>query len=79
MGSAIEPGPPGSAEESVGSAGQKGRGFAMIYSYTQMSQYLTCPRRYRYRYLDGWQEKDLRAAMLYRARLRAGHGGTVST
>ena len=31
----------------------------MIYSYTQISQYLTCPRRYRYRYLDGWQEKDL--------------------
>jgi len=37
----------------------------MIYSYTQISQYLTCPRRYRYRYLDGWQEKDLRAAMLF--------------
>ncbi len=26
---------------------------------------MTCPRRYRYRYLDGWQEKDLRAAMLF--------------
>ena len=37
----------------------------MTYSYTQISQYLTCPRRYRYRYLDGWQEKDLRAAMLF--------------
>ena len=37
----------------------------MIYSYTQISQYLTCPRRYRYRYLDGWQEKDTRAAMLF--------------
>src|SRR5207302_10328308 len=36
----------------------------MIYSYTQISQYLTCPRRYRHRYLDGWQEKDTRAAML---------------
>jgi hypothetical protein len=30
----------------------------MNYSYTQISQYLTCPRRYRHRYLDGWQEKD---------------------
>jgi hypothetical protein len=30
----------------------------MTYSYTQISQYLTCPRRYRHRYLDGWQEKD---------------------
>ena len=37
----------------------------MTYSYTQISQYLTCPRRYRYRYLDGWQEKDVRAAMLF--------------
>ena len=37
----------------------------MTYSYTQISQYLTCPRRYRHRYLDGWQEKDLRAAMLF--------------
>ena len=25
----------------------------------------TCPRRYRYRYLDGWQEKDTRAALLF--------------
>ena len=37
----------------------------MIYSYTQISQYLTCPRRYRHHYLDGWQEKDTRAAMLF--------------
>ncbi|HTR22556.1 MAG TPA: PD-(D/E)XK nuclease family protein [Terriglobales bacterium] len=37
----------------------------MTYSYTQVSQYLTCPRKYRHRYLDGWQEKDTRAAMLF--------------
>ena len=37
----------------------------MVYSYTQISQYLSCPRRYRYRYLDGWKEKDTRAAMLF--------------
>ena len=37
----------------------------MTYSYTQISQYLTCPRRYRHRYLDGWVEKDTRAAMLF--------------
>jgi hypothetical protein len=37
----------------------------VIYSYTQISQYLTCPRRYRHRYLDGWQEKDMRAAMFF--------------
>src|ERR1700722_18725191 len=41
------------------------RGDAMTYSYTQLSNYLTCPRRYRHRYLDGWQEKDVRAAMLF--------------
>src|SRR5438876_2170685 len=37
----------------------------MIYIYTQISQHLTCPRRYRHRYLDGWHEKDTRAAMLF--------------
>ena len=37
----------------------------MTYSYSQISQYLTCPRRYRHRYLDGWKEKDTRAAMLF--------------
>lgn len=37
----------------------------MIYSYTQISQYLRCPRSYRYRYLDGWKEKDTRAAMIF--------------
>jgi hypothetical protein len=37
----------------------------MTYSYTQISHYLTCPRRYSHRYLDGWQEKDTRAAMLF--------------
>ena len=30
-----------------------------------MTHYLSCPRRYRHRYLDGWQEKDTRAAMLF--------------
>src|ERR1051326_2591388 len=37
----------------------------MNYSFTQISQYLTCPRRYRHRYLDGWQERDTRAVMLF--------------
>jgi len=37
----------------------------MVYSYTQISQYLACPRRYRYRYLDGWKEKNTRAAMMF--------------
>ena len=37
----------------------------MNYSYTQISQYLTCPRRYRYRYLDGWKPQDNRPAMLF--------------
>ena len=37
----------------------------MTYSFTQISQYLSCPRRYRHRYLDGWKEKDTRASMLF--------------
>src|ERR1700737_2658050 len=37
----------------------------MVYSYTQISQYLRCPRSYRYRYLDGWREKETRAAMTF--------------
>ena len=37
----------------------------MNYSYTQISQYLTCPRCYRHRYLEAWQEKGTRAAMLF--------------
>jgi hypothetical protein len=37
----------------------------MIYSYTQISHYLRCPRSYRYRYLDAWREKDTRAAMAF--------------
>src|SRR5580765_2953151 len=36
----------------------------MTYSYTQISQYLTCPRRYRNRYPDAWKERDTRGAML---------------
>jgi hypothetical protein len=37
----------------------------MTYSYTQISQYLRCPRSYRYRYLDGWREKETRASMAF--------------
>ena len=37
----------------------------MTYSYTQISQYVRCPRSYRYRYLDGWKEKDSRASMCF--------------
>jgi CRISPR/Cas system-associated exonuclease Cas4 (RecB family) len=37
----------------------------MIYSYTQLSQYLACPRKYRYRYIDGWQEKETRPGLLF--------------
>src|ERR1039458_5174554 len=46
----------------------------MTYSYTQISQYLTCPRRYRHRYLDGWREKDTRAAMLFTSAIRPALG-----
>ena len=45
--------------------GREEESVVMTYSYSQISQYLTCPRRYRHRYLDGWQEKEQRAAMLF--------------
>ena len=37
----------------------------MTFSHTQIAQYLRCPRSYRYRYLDGWKEKDSRANLLF--------------
>ena len=37
----------------------------MTFSYSQISQFLRCPRSYRYRYLDGWREKESRAAMCF--------------
>jgi hypothetical protein len=37
----------------------------MTFSYTQIAQYLRCPRSYRHRYLDGWQEKETRASLLF--------------
>src|ERR1051326_2585709 len=41
------------------------RSHRLIFSYTQISQYLSCPRRYRYRYVDGWVEKETRAGLLF--------------
>jgi hypothetical protein len=37
----------------------------MTYSFTQIANYLRCPRSYRHRYLDGWREKETRAAMIF--------------
>src|SRR5256885_2720735 len=53
------------AEALSGPSPGRSRGGLMTYSYTQISHYLACPRRYRHKYLDGWQEKDVRAAMLF--------------
>src|SRR6202163_3408358 len=41
------------------------RRLPMTFSYTQIAQYLRCPRSYRHRYLDGWREKDTRASLLF--------------
>jgi hypothetical protein len=38
---------------------------ALVYSYSQINQYLRCPRSYRHRYLDGWRERDIRPAMIF--------------
>src|SRR5712664_675472 len=53
------------ARQSMTPMGRTGRETPMVYSYTQISQYLRCPRSYRYRYLDGWREKETRAAMAF--------------
>jgi hypothetical protein len=37
----------------------------LTFSYTQVSQYLRCPRSYRFRYLDGWREKESRASLCF--------------
>ena len=37
----------------------------MIFSHTQIAQFVRCPRSYRYRYLEGWREKETRAAMVF--------------
>lgn len=37
----------------------------MIYSHTQLQRYLSCPKSYRYHYLDGWRERDDRASLLF--------------
>src|ERR1700688_5327439 len=53
------------ARQSMRSMRRRIRRISMVYSYTQISQYLRCPRSYRYRYLDGWREKETRAAMAF--------------
>src|SRR5467141_5385652 len=53
------------ALQSMTSMRATGGAVPMVYSYTQISQYLRCPRSYRYRYLDGWREKETRAAMAF--------------
>jgi hypothetical protein len=37
----------------------------MNFSYTQISRYLSCPKSYRYRYIEGWNEKQTRAQMAF--------------
>src|SRR5216684_1002017 len=53
------------ASQSMMKTHRTGGEIPMVYSYTQISQYLRCPRSYRYRYLEGWQEKETRAAMVF--------------
>src|SRR6267154_1899524 len=37
----------------------------MNFSYTQIARYLSCPKSYRYRYIEGWKEKETRAQMAF--------------
>jgi len=63
------PSPPkqiGEALECTSLADREGQGGSDgLYSYTQISQYLRCPRSYRYRYLDGLAGKRNTAAMVF--------------
>src|ERR1700756_1142846 len=44
---------------------QAARRGPVTFSYSQVSQYLRCPRSYRFRYLDGWREKESKAALCF--------------
>lgn len=37
----------------------------MIFSCTQLSQYLTCPRRYEYRYIEGLRPPENSPSLLF--------------
>ena len=37
----------------------------MIFSYTQIAQYIRCPRRYRFKYLNGWLERENKASISF--------------
>jgi hypothetical protein len=37
----------------------------VTFSYSQISQYMRCPKAYRYRYLEGWHEKEDRASLVF--------------
>ena len=34
-------------------------------SYTQLATYLQCPLKYKYHYLDGWEERTDKASMIF--------------
>jgi hypothetical protein len=35
------------------------------YSYTQLATYLQCPLKYKYHYLDDWQEREDKASLVF--------------
>jgi hypothetical protein len=35
------------------------------YSYTQLATYLECPLKYKYHYLEGWQEREDKASVIF--------------
>jgi PD-(D/E)XK nuclease superfamily len=37
----------------------------MVYSYTQISRYLRCPRSYQHRYVGGWKERETRPSLAF--------------
>lgn len=44
----------------------------MIFSYTQIARYLSCPHSYKYRYIEGWHETETRAPLGFGRAIEAG-------
>jgi hypothetical protein len=56
---------PGTVERLNQSCRGPGRRRRWSIATRRFSQYLRCPRSYRYRYLEGWRERETRAAMAF--------------
>jgi len=47
------------------------------YSYTQLSTYLQCPLKYKYHYLEGWQETEDKASLFFGRVFQSSRGSSI--